>query len=317
MYNGTIDQQDLLFFLIVLFFSIVILFITRKLLKVSFPYFFLGLLGLILGLTIGSLVATPLSKLPGNFGRYMPLVVDIFITVAILDLFLAQAHSFGIFFRRLSHRIGFNEMEKINIYPEIILDTSVLIDGRIEEIARSGFIITKMIIPQFVLNELQAVADSSDPLKRAKGRKGLEVLDHIQHDDDILTEIVDEMTNNREAVDQKLVKVAKERKAKILTVDFNLNKIAKIQGIEVLNINELAESVKPVLIPGEDVLVKVIQAGKEPGQGIGYLNDGTMIVVEGGDRFIGQEVECEVVRIFQTMAGKMIFVEPKRKRTRK
>jgi len=295
----------------------VILFITRKLLKVSFPYFFLGLLGLILGLTIGSLVATPLSKLPGNFGRYMPLVVDIFITVAILDLFLAQAHSFGIFFRRLSHRIGFNEMEKINIYPEIILDTSVLIDGRIEEIARSGFIITKMIIPQFVLNELQAVADSSDPLKRAKGRKGLEVLDHIQHDDDILTEIVDEMTNNREAVDQKLVKVAKERKAKILTVDFNLNKIAKIQGIEVLNINELAESVKPVLIPGEDVLVKVIQAGKEPGQGIGYLNDGTMIVVEGGDRFIGQEVECEVVRIFQTMAGKMIFVEPKRKRTRK
>lgn len=317
MYSGPIDEQDLLFFLIVLFFSIVILFVTRKLLKVSFPFFFLGLLGLILGLTIGSLVATPLSKLPGNYGRYMPLVVDIFITVAILDLFLAQARSFSVFFRRISHRVGFNETEKINIYPEIILDTSVLIDGRIEEIARSGFIITKMIIPQFVLNELQAVADSSDPLKRAKGRKGLEVLDHIQHDADILTEIVDEMTNNREAVDQKLIKVAKERKAKILTVDFNLNKIAKIQGIEVLNINELAESVKPVLIPGEDVLVKVIQVGKEPGQGIGYLNDGTMIVVEGGDRFIGQEVECEVVRIFQTMAGKMIFVEPKRKRTRK
>ena len=171
-----------------------------------------------------------------------------------------------------------------------------------------------MIIPQFVLNELQAVADSSDPLKRAKGRKGLEVLDHIQHDDDILTEIVDEMTNNREAVDQKLVKVAKERKAKILTVDFNLNKIAKIQKIDVLNINELAESLKPVLVPGEDITVKVIQEGKEVNQGVGYLSDGTMIVVEDGMRFLGQEVTCEVVRIFQTLAGKMIFVEPKQKK---
>lgn len=317
MYNETINPQDLVFFLIVLVVSIVVLFITRKLLKVSFPYFFLGLLGVILGLTIGSLVATPLSRLPGNYGRYLPLVVDVFVTVGILDLFLAQARSFSAFSRRLSHRIGFNEEEnKVNV-SEIVLDTSALIDGRIEEIARSGFVMTKMVIPQFVLNELQTVADSSEPLKRAKGRKGLEVLDHIQHDAEIQTEIVDEMTNHREAVDQKLVKLAKERKAKILTVDFNLNKIAKIQGIEVLNINELAEAVKPVLIPGEDVLVKVLQTGKESGQGIGYLNDGTMIVVEGGDRFIGQEVPCEVVRIFQTMAGKMIFVEPKKKRSRK
>lgn len=321
MFNGQamqgISQQDLLFFLIVLVVSILILFVSRKLLKVSFPYFFLGLLGLIIGLSIGSLVSTPLSNLPGNYGRFLPLVVDIFITVAILDLFLAQAKSFSIFFRRISHRIGFDAKEEKDIYPEIILDTSVLIDGRIEEVAHSGFILTKMIIPQFVLNELQTVADSSEPLKRAKGRKGLEVLDHIQHDSDILTEIVDEMTANREGVDQKLIKLAKERKAKILTVDYNLNKIAKIQGIEVLNINELAESVKPVLIPGEDLKVKVIQPGKETGQGIGYLNDGTMIVVEGGDRFIGQEIDCEVVRIFQTMAGKMIFVEPKKKRTRK
>jgi len=308
------NTQDFLLFIIILAFALGMLVITRKLLKVSSPYFFLGLLGIIIGLAIGSLVATPLSKLPGNFGHWLPIIVDVFITVAILDLFLAQTKSIGHFFRSLMTKIGF-EKEKENENeqtPEIILDTSVLIDGRLEEIARSGFILGKMIIPQFILNELQAVADSDDPLKRAKGRKGLEVLDHIQHDQEVKTEIVDELTHARDAVDSKLIKVAQNRQAKILTVDYNLNKVAKIQNVFVLNINELSEAIKPVLIPGENVVVKVIQEGKESGQGIGYLADGTMIVVEGGDKFIGREVETEVVRIFQTVAGKMIFVSPKK-----
>ncbi|OGD57039.1 hypothetical protein A2V71_00295 [Candidatus Berkelbacteria bacterium RBG_13_40_8] len=311
------DIQDFLLLLIVVVFSAGVLFISRRLLKVSFPYFFMGMLGIILGLAIGSLAATPLAGLPSPYGKWLPIIVDVFITVAMLDLFLAQAKPASNFFHRIINRIGFDKEEKANICQEIVLDTSVLIDGRLEEIARSGFILGKMLIPQFVLNELQSVADSDDPLKRSKGRKGLEVLDHIQHDQDVLTEIIDELTNNREAVDSKLIKIAKERKAKILTVDFNLNKIAKIQNVEVLNINELSEAIKPVLIPGENLVVKVIQEGKEAGQGIGYLADGTMIVVEGGNKFIGREVECEVVRIFQTMAGKMIFVQPKKKSSRR
>lgn len=310
------NSQDILLFTIILSFTIIVLFITRKLLKVSFPYFFMGLLGIILGLLIGSLIASPLAKLPGNFGRLLPIFVNVLITVAILDLFLAQAHSTAHFFKIIFSKIGFDVKENKNqekIYTSIVLDTSVLIDSRIEEIARSGFILGKMLIPQFVLNELQAVADSEDPLKRAKGRKGLEALEHIQHDQEIITEIIDELTNNRGAVDSKLIKVAKNRGAKILTVDYNLNKIAKIQGVKVLNINELSEAIKPVLIPGENIVVKVIAEGKEAGQGIGYLPDGTMIVVENGSRYIGREVDSEVVRIFQTVAGKMIFVSPKKK----
>jgi uncharacterized protein YacL len=316
--QGT-NISDLLLLLVIVVFSVGILFVSRRLLKVSFPYFFMGMLGLVLGLAVGSLVAGPLAGLPSPYGKWLPIVVDVFVTVAFLDLFIAQAPSAARFFHRLFARIGFDQGENSTSASEIVLDTSVLIDGRIEEIARSGFILGKMLIPQFVLNELQSVADSDDSLKRAKGRKGLEVLDHIQHDQDIATEIVDEFTNHRDAVDSKLIKVAKARKAKILTVDFNLNKIAKIQGVHVLNINELAEAIKPVLIPGENLIVKVIQEGKEAGQGVGYLADGTMIVVEGGSRYIGREVDCEVVRIFQTMAGKMIFVQPKKKvlRTRK
>jgi len=312
-----ISLQDFLFLLIIIVFSVGILIVTRRLLKVSFPYFFMAMLGIILGLAIGSLAATPLAGLPSPYGKWLPIIVDIFITVAMLDLFLAQAKPASNFFHRILGRIGLEKSQENGEIKEIILDTSVLIDGRIEEIARSGFILGKMVILQFVLNELQSVADSEEPLKRAKGRKGLEVLDHLQHDQDVSTEIIDEMTNNREAVDSKLIKIAKNRKAKILTVDFNLNRIAKIQNVEVLNINELAEAIKPVLIPGENLVVKVIQAGKEPGQGVGYLADGTMIVVEGGDKFIGREVECEVVRIFQTVAGKMIFVQPKKRTSRR
>lgn len=307
------NQPDFVFFLIILAFSVMVLIVTRKLLRVSFPYFFMGLLGLVIGLSVGSLVATPLSKLPGNYGRWLPIIVDVFVTVAILDLFLAQARPAAEFFRKIFGRFS---DEKEEATDQVVVDTSVLIDGRIEEIARTGFIMGQILVPQFVLNELQSVADADDPLKRNKGRKGLEVLDHLQHDQTIDLKIIDELTGHREAVDSKLIKIAKERRAKILTVDFNLNKVAKIQNVAVLNINELTEAIKPVLIPGENILVKVIQAGKEPNQGVGYLPDGTMIVVEGGDKYISREVECEVVRIFQTVAGKMIFVQPQKKSSR-
>ena len=309
----TLSTQDMLLFLVILAFAIGMLFVTRKLLKVSSPFLFLGLLGLVIGLAVGSLVITPLSKLPGNYGRWLPLIVDVFVTVAILDLFLAQVKPVGYFFRKIMSRIGLESTEKVPTNcPDIFLDTSILIDGRIEEIARAGFILGTMVVPQFILNELQAVADSNDPLKRAKGRKGLEILDHLQHNHELNLVIVDELTHGRDAVDSRLIKIAKVHGGKILTVDYNLNRVAKIQDVKVLNINELSEAVKPVLIPGENTVVKVIQEGKEAGQGVGYLADGTMIVVEDGAKYLGREVETEVVRIFQTVAGKMIFVQPKK-----
>jgi uncharacterized protein YacL len=163
------------------------------------------------------------------------------------------------------------------------------------------------------LEELQKVADSDEPLKRAKGRRGLDSLDHIQTNPKLKFEIIEDYANSKEPVDLKLIKVAKKRNAKIITVDYNLNRVAKIHKVHVLNVNELAESLKPSLIPGEEIMVKVIQRGKETGQGVGYLPDGTMIVIEGGEKLVGKEINCEVTRIYHTVAGKMIFVQPKRK----
>lgn len=311
MFNiNSVEQTNVTIFIISLAVAIGLLFLTRRLLKISFPYFFMGLLGLILGLLIGSLAAVPLAKLPGAYGTWVPLIINAFVTVAVLDLFLAQAKPAADFFHKLMARITGHED---TIGEAIVVDTSSLIDGRIEPIALSGFIIGKILVPAFVLSELQKVADSDDPLRRAKGRRGLEVLDRMQHNPKIPLEIIDEMESSREPVDLKLIKIAKKRNARIITVDFNLNRVAKIQKIPVLNVNELAESLKPSLIPGEEIMVKIIQKGKEPGQGVGYLADGTMIVVEGGERLVGKEVPCEVVRIYHTVAGKMIFVQPKKR----
>lgn len=311
MFNISNTQEtNLAIFFIILGVAIILLFITKRLLRISFPYFFMGLIGLILGLLIGSLAATPLSKLPGAYGTWVPMIVDVFVTVAVLDLFIAQARPATDFFKKMMDRIlGHSEA----LGSSIVVDTSSLIDGRLEQIAQSGFILGKILIPQFVLSELQNVADSEDPLRRAKGRRGLEVLDKMQSNPKLETEIIDDLESSREPVDQRLIKTAKKRNAKIITADYNLNRVAKIQRVDVLNVNELAESLKPTLIPGEDLRVKIIQKGKESGQGVGYLSDGTMIVVEGGQNLVGQEINCEVVRIFQTVAGKMIFVQPKKK----
>lgn len=311
MFNiNNAEQTNFTIFLIILVVAVLLLVLTRKLLKISFPYFFMGLLGTIIGLLIGSQVAAPLSKLPGPYGTWVPMIVDVFITVAALDLFIAQAKPAAEFFHKITSRI-FGTTQEEGEY-QIVVDTSSLIDGRLEHIAQSGFILGKMLIPQFVLAELQNIADSDDSLRRAKGRRGIESLDKMQHNSKIPLEIIDDFEGGKESVDLRLIKVAKKRKAKIITVDYNLNRIAKIQKVEVLNVNELAENLKPSLIPGEEILVKIIQKGKEAGQGVGYLSDGTMIVVEGGENLVGKEINCEVVRIYHTVAGKMIFVQPRR-----
>jgi len=192
-----------------------------------------------------------------------------------------------------------------------ILDTSVIIDGRIADIIQTGFLEGTMIIPGFVLEELRHIADSSDVLKRNRGRRGLDVLNKIRKELGVTVKIHEEKFDDVAEVDSKLVRLAQKLKAPIVTNDYNLNKVAELQGVRVLNINELANAVKPIVLPGEEMTIQVIKDGKEAGQGVGYLDDGTMIVVENGRRYIGQSIAVLVTSVLQTSAGRMIFARPK------
>lgn len=193
-----------------------------------------------------------------------------------------------------------------------VLDTSVVIDGRIYDICKVGFMEGPLIVPVFVLNELQLIADSSDDLKRNRGRRGLDIINKMQNDLDVPVQISEEDYDDIQEVDAKLVRMAKETKCKILTNDYNLNKVATVQGAEVLNINELANAVKPVVLPGEEMKVLLVKAGKESGQAVAYLDDGTMIVVENGRKYIGDNITVIVTSILQTAAGRMIFAKPRK-----
>lgn len=189
-----------------------------------------------------------------------------------------------------------------------ILDTSVIIDGRIAEIADAGFMEGPLVIPQFVLVELQQVADSSDPLKRNRGRRGLDMLQRIQKNPVVPIQIVDTDFPDVKEVDLKLIELALKTEGKIVTNDFNLNKVAQLRGVKILNINDLANCLRPLVLPGEPMRIFVSKEGKEHGQGVGYLDDGTMVVVEGGRRALGRTIDVNVTTVLQTAAGKMIFV---------
>ncbi len=195
--------------------------------------------------------------------------------------------------------------------PHIIVDTSAIIDGRIADIVDSGFIYGTLLVPRFVLDEVQHIADSPDTTRRNRGRRGLEILGRMQKSSPTPVRVIDEDAPEHAEVDGKLIGLAKRYSKAILTNDFNLNKVAELQGIRVLNVNSLANAVKPAVLPGEELRVRVIQEGKEPGQGVGFLDDGTMIVVEGGSRFVDQDVEVAVTRVLQTVAGRMIFAQPR------
>ena len=197
-----------------------------------------------------------------------------------------------------------------------ILDTSVIIDGRIADITETGFVEGLILIPQFVLGELQHIADSSDPIKRTRGKRGLEILHHIQKQVDVDVRIGDTDYPSIKEVDAKLIELAKEIKGKIVTNDSNLNKVAELQGIEVLNINALANSLRPVVLPGEEINVKVLKEGKEMGQGVAYLDDGTMIVIDNGRKQIGKNIDVVVTSVLQTPAGRMIFARLKEETSR-
>lgn len=193
----------------------------------------------------------------------------------------------------------------------LLIDTSAIIDGRIADISETGFLRGTLVVPRFVLSELQHIADSPDALRRNRGRRGLDVLNRLQKDAKTHVEISDADPKDVPDVDGKLVKLGRTMNSPVVTNDFNLNRVAELQGVQVLNINLLAHALKPVVLPGEEMSVKVIQEGKEMNQGVGYLDDGTMIVVENGRRYMGRDTDVVVTRVLQTVAGRMIFAQPK------
>jgi len=285
-----------------------------------------AVIGLLIGLFISFLLGFPLSYLPDSLGRILPLVGAVLfgylgVTVAVLrknDL----AHFFqtSIFSRRNRDeerdKDRHKERDKDRTsspapVTQILLDTSAIIDGRIADISQTGFVSASLIVPRFVLNELQHIADSPDAMRRNRGRRGLDMLNRLQKDTSVPIEIIDADVEGVAEVDSKLVKMARTLHCPIITNDFNLNRVAELQGVKVLNINELANAVKPVLLPGEDIEIKIMQDGKELGQGVGYLDDGTMIVVEGGRQYMNTTIEVTVTRVLQTVAGRMIFAHPK------
>ena len=264
---------------------------------------------------IGSLLATPLSALGEPYNRYLPIVVAVFLSVALAGVFYSK-HQFldSLMAKKTDKNSKIRKLKPIKIGKnerKILVDTSAIIDGRIGDIVATGFIPGALIVPRFVLAELQNIADSEDALRRGRGRRGLEILNEMRINESLQLEIIEEDPKDIKEVDHKLVFLAKKFKSNILTTDYNLNRVSTIEGVKILNINELANSIRAVVLPGEIMKVSVVQAGKEKDQGVGYLPDGTMIVVDGGDKLIGKNVDCEVTRIFQTVAGKMIFATPK------
>ncbi len=282
----------------------------RELLKFSTMDIIWGALGLIVGFVIAFLISQPFSDI-----KYIGTIVSIlsYLIFGYLGIKISTRKKDDVLWPQINlKKAGATKKDKKKelVSPKI-LDTSVIIDGRISDICKTGFIEGTLVIPEFVLKELRHIADSSDSLKRNRGRRGLDILNILQKDDTVHVVIESKDYGDNIEVDVKLLKLAKELNGKVLTNDFNLNKVAEFQGVEVLNINELANAVKPVVLPGEDMTVMVVKDGKESGQGLAYLDDGTMIVVEGGKKCIGDSVVVTVTSVLQTAAGRMIFAKLK------
>ncbi len=269
---------------------------------------FASLLGLVIGLLIAALLAFPLSLLPEPFGEILPFIGVILFSYVGVSLFvMRQGDIMGLVGALSGRSEGGSSSSWTNLNRNILLDTSVIIDGRVADIARTGFLPGTLLIPRFVLNELQYIADSPDGLRRQRGRRGMEVLAELQRQPNILVRISDINVEGVREVDDKLVVLAKQLKCPVLTNDYNLNRVAELQGVTILNINELANAVKSVVLPGEILRINIIQEGKEVGQGVGYMDDGTMVVIENGKGFIGEYMEVHITKVLQTAAGRMIF----------
>jgi len=287
--------------------------IRKSLSKVSAQTLIFGLIGLTIGLITAALLAYPISLLPKPLGSVLPFIAVLLFGYLGIVLFVARQKDLNNLFRSISKggaKEDKGEKTGLQDTRRILVDTSAIIDGRIADIARTGFIPGRLLIPRFVLNELQYVSDSADNLRRQRGRRGIEVLADLQKDPAIPVTITDIDVEGVREVDDRLVVLARQLSCPILTNDYNLNRVAELQGVSVLNINELANAVKAILIPGETLEMKIIQEGKEYGQGVGYMEDGTMVVVENGQKFIGKTIKISVTKVLQTAAGRMIFAKP-------
>ncbi len=287
-----------------------------------------SLIGVLIGLILANLIGAPFSRLP-IVGSYIPIILSIVLALTGAKVALYKSKDIlGLFYRsRLSGKgmsaghenpepdfasepvVDTASMPEDLTASNKLLDTSVIIDGRIMDILKTGFLEGNLIVPHFVLDELQRLSDSSDNLKRAKGRRGLDLISALQKEFYHVAVVSDLEYDMIPDVDSKLIALAKDTDSVIVTNDFNLNKVASIQGIRILNINDLANAVKPVVIPGEEMTAYLLREGKENGQAVAYLQDGTMIVVEGGRKYIGNKIRVAVTSVLQTSAGRMIFAK--------
>jgi uncharacterized protein YacL len=264
-----------------------------------------GAFGAGVGLILALFLAFPLSFLPGELGRYAPLVMAVLLGLVGATAGTIKRSDLGALAQ------GVRGIRRDRTAGErILLDTSVIIDGRIADVVRSGFVRGTLIVPKFVLAELQYFNDSPDASRRERGRRGLEMLSKMQKEETVKVELSDEDPPGKGA-DGKLVTLARAMSVAIMTNDYGLNRVAQLQGITVLNMNDLAKAVRPVVLPGEEITVRIIQEGKEHAQGVGYLEDGTMVVVENGVQHVGTELAVTVMRVLQTVGGRMIFAQPR------
>lgn len=323
--NATVKNAIIIIFSIIIFgilFYIISPVINRNIIKFvnyietgiqkfSITEIIFGSAGAIIGLLLSAVFVNIASKIP-IVGSVLAFIIAIFMAAIGANIGIKRKEEVLAFIAAIRRgEKGKERKSKGSKGDPKVLDTSVIIDGRIFDICQTGFIEGSLIIPQFVLDELRHIADSSDSLKRNRGRRGLDVLNKIQKELNIDVIISDKDFPDIAEVDSKLLKLAHMLNGKVITNDYNLNKVAEFKGVPVLNINELANAVKPVVLPGEEMKITIIKDGKESGQGISYLDDGTMIVVEGGKKFIGETKEVLVTSVLQTAAGRMIFAKPK------
>ncbi|MDF2548395.1 MAG: twitching motility protein PilT [Anaerosolibacter sp.] len=289
--------------------------VEGELQKIPTTDIIIGSMGLIIGLFIAYLISQLLLGIPIPFlGMILSIILYVFLGYLGVSIATKKRDDLSNLTSLFKKNTGTKEKTPAKIEyksPPKILDTSVIIDGRIADITKTGFVEGPLVIPEFVLEELRHIADSSDSLKRNRGRRGLDILNRIQKELNVQIQITDKDFEDVAEVDIKLLKLAQFMNGKVVTNDYNLNKVAELQGVPVLNINELANAVKPVVLPGEEMIVQVIKEGKESGQGVAYLDDGTMIVVEGGRKHIGETMGVLVTSVLQTAAGRMIFAKPK------
>jgi len=284
----------------------------RKIKQIPARHLFMGIIGTAAGLVISLPLAFSLSFLPSNLRTVMPLLSSLAFGLLGMSIMIMRADDFQYLW---SSSIGKGKPRSSDDNV-VLLDTSVVIDGRIADISQTGFIERTLLVPRFILDELQYIADSSDALRRKRGRRGLDILSKLQQDSMVPVRVTNMDVEEMRDADGKLVQLAKNLNCPIITNDYNLNRVAQLQGVRVLNINELANAVKTAVLHGETLKVRIIQEGTEQNQGVGYLDDGTMVVVEDGRKYMDQIVDATVTKVLQTAQGRMIFAQPPNRRPR-